>query len=83
LAERKCEIGKISVYDKRGYAYLPRIIRNEIGLIGKGVIPFYVDANCVLLISEDATKFQILKGIKILKENLMVRWKEKTRSSGA
>ncbi|MBS7632221.1 hypothetical protein KEJ15_01170 [Candidatus Bathyarchaeota archaeon] len=76
MAEQKRPIGKILVHDERGYAYLPKIVRNEIGLEGKGAISFYVDANCVLLVRESATKDEILKGLDILKGDLNLRWKE-------
>ena len=76
MNEEKRPIGKILVHDKRGYAYLPKIIRKEVGLEGKGTIPFYVDANCVLLVREGVTKEDILKGLDILKGDLDLRWKE-------
>ena len=76
MSEVKRPLGKINVHDKRGYAYLPKIVRKEIGLEGKGTIPFYVDSNCVLLIRKDATKQDILKGLDILKGDLNLRWKE-------
>lgn len=74
--KEKRPIGKILVHDKRGYAYIPKLVRKEIGLEGKGEIPFYVDANCVLLVREDATKQDILKGLDVLKDDLELRIKE-------
>lgn len=74
--KEKRPLGKILVHDERGYAYIPKIVRKEIGLKGKGEIPFYVDANCVLLVRKDATKEEILKGLDLLKDDLKLRMKE-------
>ena len=75
MTEEKRPIGEIVIHDKRGYAYIPKIVRKEIGLEGKGKIPFYVDANVVLLVRGDATRDDIIKGLDILKEDLQLRWK--------
>lgn len=75
LTEEKRPIGKIVIHDTRGYAYIPKIVRREIGLEGKGKIPYYLDANVVLLVRENATKDDIVKGLDILKEDLQLRWK--------
>ncbi len=75
IIENKRPIGEIVIYDDRGYAYIPKIVRKEIGLEGKGRIPFYVDANVVLLVREHAAKEDIVKGLDILKEDLQLRWK--------
>jgi len=57
----------------RGYAYLPKIVREEVGVEGKGEIPFFINANCVLLIRKEATKQEILRGLEILKADLKLR----------
>jgi hypothetical protein len=76
LVEKKTKraVGKIVIYDTRGYAYIPKIVRNEVGIDGKGTIPFYLDANVVLLIRSGATKNHVLQGLDILKEDLKLRW---------
>lgn len=56
--------GEINVHDPRGYSYIPRIVRKEVGLEGKGKISFFLDANVVLLIRQSATKDDVLKGLK-------------------
>jgi len=76
MTEERRPIGKIVIHDERGYAYIPKIVRMEIGLEGKGKIPFYVDANVVLLVREKATRDDIIKGLDILKEDLQLRWKK-------
>jgi len=69
-------IGKIRVLDERGYAYIPKLLQNELGVKGKCTIPFYINANTILLIREGASKEDILRGIDLLKEDLALRWKE-------
>jgi len=76
MTEEKRPIGEIVIHDERGYAYIPKIVRKEIGLEGKGKIPFYIDANVVLLVREKATRDDIIKGQDILKEDLQLRWKK-------
>jgi len=66
-------LGMIKVHDKRGYAYIPKMIRDELGIEGKDDIPFVVDANCVLLVRKGATLDSILKGLEILKKDLELR----------
>ena len=78
MVEEKRPIGEIVIHDPRGYAYIPKIVRKEVGIKGKGKIPFYVDANVVLLVREDATKEDIIKGLEILKEDLKLRWREES-----
>lgn len=68
--------GEINVHDPRGYSYIPRIVRKEVGLEGKGKISFFLDANVVLLIRQSATKDDVLKGLEVLKQDLQLRWKE-------
>ena len=74
-------IGKVIIYDKRGYAYLPKVLRNEVGVEGKGEIPFYIDANCILLVRKEAQKGDILKGLDLLKHDIDLRWKEEKRGA--
>ena len=76
ITENKRPIGEIVIHDDRGYAYIPKIVRKEIGLEGRGKIPFYVDANVVLLVRCSATREDIVKGLDILKEDLQLRWKD-------
>ena len=66
-------VGKITIFDKRGYAYLPKIIRKEINAIDENEIPFFIDANCVLLVRKGADLKEILDGIEILKKDLVLR----------
>lgn len=68
--------GHINVHDPRGYGFIPQIIRKEIGIEGKGKIPFFLSANVVLLIRKDATRKDVLKGLEILSEDIKLRWKE-------
>lgn len=68
--------GEINIHDPRGYAYFPENVRRDLGIEGKGKIPFFKDANCVLLVRIGATRREVLKGIDILKADLKLRWKE-------
>lgn len=68
-------IGHINIHDPRGYGFVPQIVRKELGIEGKGKIPFYLDANVVVLVRKGATKIDILKGLELLKEDLKLRWK--------
>jgi|GEM_PF-1950502 len=69
-------IGYINVYDPRGYAFIPRIVRKELNIEGKDKIPFFLDANVVLLVRKNVSKEEILRGLDLLKEDLKLRWKE-------
>lgn len=66
-------VGKIRIFDRRGYAYLPKIIRKEIDTNDENEIPFFIDANCVLLVRKGADLKEILEGIEILKRDLVLR----------
>jgi len=66
-------VGEIAIHDERGYAYLPKIIREEIGIEGKGRVPFYIDANCVLIVRKDANLEEILEGLEILRRDILLR----------
>jgi hypothetical protein len=72
-------VGVIKVTDPRGYGYLPKILRKEVGCEGKGEIPFFIDANCVLLVRKDADLEEILKGLDVLKRDLMLRFEREKR----
>jgi hypothetical protein len=74
-------IGYIKVTDPRGYAYLPKIIRKEVNCRGKEKIPFYIDANIVLLIRKDADLKAILKGLEILKKDLILRAEKEVKKN--
>ena len=74
-------VGHINIYDDRGYAFLPQLVRKELGVKGKDKIPFFLDANIVLLVRKDVKRKDILKGLEILKEDLKLRWKEEAEKS--
>lgn len=76
MNDEKRPVGQIVIHDERGYGYIPKIIRKEVGLEGTGKIPFYLDANCVLLVRDGATKDEIMNGLDILKSDINLRWKE-------
>lgn len=65
--------GELRIHDSRGYCYIPKILRKEVGVEGKDQIPFLIDANCVLLIRKGSEIEQILKGLDILREDLKLR----------
>ena len=65
-------VGHLSASEE-GKCHLPSIIRKEIGLKGPGKIPFYLDANCVLLIRLGATLEEVLAGLDVLKEDIKLR----------
>lgn len=58
---------------KRGYSYIPRIVRNELDIQGKGDIPCYINANCVLLVRRGAEKDKVLQGLDVLKKDIELR----------
>lgn len=66
--------GDITVYNEKGYAYIPKAIRKEVGLQGAGKIPFFVTANTILLIRTGVKKEDVLKGLKLLAKDLDLRW---------
>lgn len=72
MTEEIRPIGYIKLSEE-GKMHLPSIIRKEIGLEGAGRIPFYLDANCVLLVRSDATLEDILSGLDVLKTDLELR----------
>jgi hypothetical protein len=67
-------MGNLRIVDKRGYCYLPTILRKELAVEGKGFdIPFYINANCVLLVRKGATKDEVIKGLEVLKQDIELR----------
>jgi hypothetical protein len=66
-------VGEIKIIDPRGYAYLPKILRKEVKATGKTSIPFFINANCVLLVRKGADVQKILEGLEILKKDLLLR----------
>lgn len=68
------EHGKVSVY-KRGYGWLPGMLRKELDAEAPSEIPFFIDANVALLIKKDATKEDVMKGLSALIKHLSVKWK--------
>lgn len=68
-------MGYINIHDPRGYGFIPQLVRRELGVQGKGKIPYFLNANIVLLVPKDATQRDILKALEILTESLRLRWK--------
>jgi len=68
--------GKIRIFDDRGYAYIPKILQNELGIKGKCAIPFYIGASAILLIRKGASRNDILRSLNILREDFALRSKE-------
>jgi len=66
-------VGEIKIFDERGYAYIPDLIRSEVGVEGKGGIPYFINANTVLLVRKGASLESILKSLDVLKEDLKLR----------
>lgn len=62
--------------DARGYAHLPKQVREELNHKSRGKIPYSVNANAVLLIRKGANKNQVLEGIDLLKKDINLRWGE-------
>ena len=66
--------GKITIY-KRGYGWLPEILRKELNAMeDPKEIPFFLDAETALLIKKDATREEILKSLKALIFHLASKW---------
>jgi len=74
-------VGKVKIHDERGYAYLPKLLREEVGAKGKDEIPFFIDANCVLLVRKGAKLEEILEGLEVLKKDLLLRVKKEGEKS--
>lgn len=69
-------VGVIKITDPRGYGYIPRIVRKELACEGKDEIPFFINANCVLLVRKDADLKKILEGLEVLKKDLALRFEK-------
>jgi len=65
-------VGKVKVFKKR-LGYLPKILLKEVGAGEGDEIPFYIDANTVLLVRKDATLEDIIRSLEVLKEDLKLR----------
>ncbi len=63
-------LGEITIHDARGYGYFLAIVRRELDIQGKGKIPFYIDANCILLVRIVVTSKDIIEGLYLLKKDL-------------
>jgi len=81
-AEKQRPVGHINIHDPRGYGFIPQIVRKELNIKGKGKIPFFLDANVVVLVRKGASREEILKGLDVLKEDLKLRWKEGASKDG-
>jgi hypothetical protein len=57
------------------------MVREVIGLEGKGEVPFFIGANCVLLVRLEATKEEVLRGLDILKADLELRLSNQDQNS--
>jgi len=66
-------VGRIRVHDERGYAYIPKLVRQEVGLEGRGNIPYFIDAKVVLLVKGDATAKEIIESLEALKREIELR----------
>jgi len=47
-----------------------------VGCEGKDEIPFFINANCVLLVRKDADIHKVLEGLDILKKDLLLRFEQ-------
>ena len=56
-----------------GKAHIPSIVRKELGIKGAGEVPFYLDANCVLLVRSGSSLNDVLRGLDVLKADLKLR----------
>lgn len=72
MSERVRPVGSFKTTET-GKAHIPSIIRKELGLSGAGEIPFYLDANCVLLIRSGSSLEDVLNGLDVLKADLKLR----------
>jgi len=65
--------GNLRILDNQGRTYIPKHLQAELGIQGKDIVPYFVDANCVLLIRKGTDVEAIIKGLDILKEDLKLR----------
>lgn len=70
--------GYIKKVEKRGYAYIPVKLQEELGVLHDETaeIPVFVDANVLFLVRKGAERDEIIKGLEILIEDLKLRWKQ-------
>lgn len=73
----------IKKVEERGYAYIPVKLQKELGILKdkKASIPVFVDANVVFMLRKGASRPEVLKGLKILIQDLELRWKESEKES--
>lgn len=71
--------------DKRGFAYIPAKLQEELNIREdeKTKVPVYINANVVLMIRKGATKQEVFKGLKILIDDIDLRWTEEDPEKGA
>jgi bifunctional DNA-binding transcriptional regulator/antitoxin component of YhaV-PrlF toxin-antitoxin module len=48
-------------------------VRRELGVEGKDGIPYYINANTVLLVRKGASKEDVLRSLDILKQDIELR----------
>lgn len=64
--------------DSRGYAYLPKNLRQELMIQGTGEIPFYRSSGCILLVRDDMPLDTVRNSIELLQKELELRTEEST-----
>ena len=52
---------------------MPEIVRRELGIEGKGKIPYFIAPNMVLLIRKDVELADLLKALDLLKQKIELR----------
>lgn len=67
----------IKKVEKRGYAYIPVQLQKELGILKDETasVPVFIDANVVFMVRKGAKRNEVLKGLRILIEDLKLRWK--------
>ena len=68
----------IKKVEKRGYAYIPVKLQEELGILKDSTyaIPVFIDANVVFMLRKGARRDEVLKGLKILIQDIELRWKD-------
>lgn len=66
--------------DLTGYSYMPVGLQRELGIREDktATVPVFINANVAVMIRKNAKKADVLKGLKILAEDIKLRWKEET-----
>jgi len=77
MEEEVRPVGTINIHDPRGYSFIPRIVREELGIKGKDRIPFFIGTDVILLVRRGSKLKEILKGLEILIEILKARSKNR------